>query len=95
MRDQLKLCLWQFQVIKSKFWCIFTGKNINLFKNLFFSEMTDGLHQLELNQHQVMQTMPSPDHLVNRKDLLERMGIHPGAPTSSQKTRSHSTNRYY
>ena len=60
----------------------------------FVSEMTDGLHQLELNQHQVMQTMPSPDHLVNRKDLLERMGIHPGAPTSSQKTRSHSTNRY-
>ena len=59
--------------------------------------MTDGLHQLELNQHQVMQTMPSPDHLVNRKDLLERMGIHPGTATSStasQKTRSHSTNRY-
>ena len=59
--------------------------------------MTDGLHQLELNQHQVMQTMPSPDHLVNRKDLLERMGIHPGTTatsSTSQKTRSHSTNRY-
>ena len=92
MKGQLKLCLWQFPVnicLKK-----ITLDKIFLIIFLFVSEMTDGLHQLELNQHQVMQTMPSPDHLVNRKDLLERMGIHPGAPTSSQKTRSHSTNRY-
>ena len=60
--------------------------------SIAISEMTEGLHQLELNQHQIMHTMPSPDHLVNRKDLLERMGINPGT-TSSQKSRSQSATR--
>ena len=50
--------------------------------------MTEGLNQLG-NQHQVMygNGMPSPDHLVNRKDLLESMGINPG--TTNNNKRSH------
>lgn len=37
--------------------------------SLAISEMTNA----DLNQHQVLP--PSPEHLVNRKDLLEKMGI--------------------
>ena len=32
-------------------------------------------------------TLPSPDHLVNRKDLLEKMGINPGASKKYQHQR--------
>jgi hypothetical protein len=56
--------------------------------SIAISEMTEGLNQLG-NQHQVMygNGMPSPDHLVNRKDLLESMGINPG--TTNNNKRSH------
>ena len=63
--------------------------------SIAISEMTEGLNQLE-NQHQVMygNGLPSPDHLVNRKDLLERMGINPGASSSNNNKRSqHSQSR--
>ena len=61
--------------------------------SIAISEMTEGLHNLEFNQHQVMQTMPSPDHLVNRRDLLERMGINPGPAPTNHKSRSQSASR--
>jgi hypothetical protein len=53
--------------------------------SIAISELTDGLNQLE-NQHQILHGnggLPSPDHLVNRKDLLEKMGINPGVTTTT------------
>lgn len=62
------------------------------------SDMTDiqpcpvNLSQLE-SQHQVMHgngSLPSPDHLVNRKDLLERMGLN---PVTSRHSRSQASSK--
>ncbi len=49
----------------------------------------------EVNDHQVLHgsgNLPSPDHLVNRKDLLEKMGINPGS--SHQNSRNHKPGEF-
>ena len=64
--------------------------------SIAISEMTEGLNNLE-NSHQIMP--PSPDHLVNRKELLERMGINSSSNTAlngsnNNKHRSQHLPRY-